>query len=51
MTEEAGEFAGVFYEDANKLIIEKLQEVNALLNLDYITYVIHMIDVHKTNYL
>ncbi|HHX00776.1 MAG TPA: isoleucine--tRNA ligase, partial [Acholeplasmataceae bacterium] len=38
MTEEAGEFAGVFYEDANKLIIEKLQEVNALLNLDYITH-------------
>lgn len=38
MTEEAGEFAGVFYEDANKLIIEKLQKVNALLNLDYITH-------------
>ena len=31
MTEEAGEFAGLFYEDANSKIIERLTEVGALL--------------------
>ena len=29
MTEEAGEFAGVFYEKANDLIIERLREVKS----------------------
>lgn len=38
MSEEAGEFAGLFYEDANKVIIEKLKEVNSLLKLDSITH-------------
>lgn len=31
MTEEAGEFAGLFYEDANSKIIERLTEVGAVL--------------------
>ncbi|MGE8079283.1 isoleucine--tRNA ligase [Peribacillus loiseleuriae] len=38
MTEEAGEFAGLFYDEANKPITEKLQEVGALLKLNFITH-------------
>lgn len=34
-TEEAGEFAGVYYDKANKLITEKLESVGALLKLDF----------------
>ncbi len=33
MTAEAGEFAGLFYEDGNKAVITKLNEVNALLSV------------------
>ncbi|WHY16558.1 isoleucine--tRNA ligase [Peribacillus frigoritolerans] len=38
MTEEAGEFAGLFYDQANKPITEKLTEAGALLNLTFITH-------------
>ncbi|RID87246.1 isoleucine--tRNA ligase [Peribacillus asahii] len=38
MTEEAGEFAGLFYDEANKPITEKLKEAGALLNLSFITH-------------
>lgn len=38
MTEEAEGFAGLFYEDANKAITEKLTEVGALLKLTFITH-------------
>ena len=38
MTEEAGEFAGLFYDEANKAITEKLTEVGALLKLTFITH-------------
>jgi isoleucyl-tRNA synthetase len=38
MTEEAGEFAGLFYDAANKPITEKLTEVGALLKLTFITH-------------
>lgn len=38
MTEEAGEFAGLFYEVANKKIIERLEETGALLKHDIITH-------------
>jgi isoleucyl-tRNA synthetase len=38
MTAEADEFAGMFYEDANKRIVERLQEVGSLLKLDHITH-------------
>ncbi len=38
MTEDALEFANVFYEDANKLIVERLNEVGSLLKLDYIKH-------------
>jgi isoleucyl-tRNA synthetase len=38
MTEDALEFKDIFYEDANKLIVEKLKEVGSLLRLDYITH-------------
>nr|WP_263313574.1 isoleucine--tRNA ligase [Mammaliicoccus sp. Marseille-Q6498] len=34
-TEEAGEFAGQFYDKANKTITEKLEEVGALLKLSF----------------
>ncbi|TDM03947.1 isoleucine--tRNA ligase [Macrococcus carouselicus] len=37
-TEEAGEFAGVYYDKANKLITEKLTEVGALLKLEFFTH-------------
>ncbi|GEK32637.1 isoleucine--tRNA ligase [Kurthia sibirica] len=35
MTEDAGEFAGMFYDKANKPISEKLKEVGALLDLTF----------------
>ena len=35
---ETGEFDGIFYEDANKKIVERLQDVKSLLKLDYITH-------------
>jgi isoleucyl-tRNA synthetase len=38
MTEEAGEFAGLFYEKANASIIEKLEEVNSLLKYETFTH-------------
>ncbi|MEK3800189.1 isoleucine--tRNA ligase [Peribacillus sp. FSL H8-0477] len=38
MTEEAGEFAGLFYDKANKPITDKLKEVGALLNLSFFTH-------------
>ncbi len=38
MTSEAPGFEGVFYENANKQITEKLQEVGALLKLSFITH-------------
>lgn len=38
MTEEAGEFAGLFYDKANVAITEKLTEVGALLKLSFITH-------------
>ncbi|KIQ95820.1 Isoleucine--tRNA ligase [Anoxybacillus thermarum] len=38
MTEEAPGFAGMFYDEANKAITEKLQEVGALLKLSFITH-------------
>ncbi len=38
MTEEAGEFAGLFYQDANKVILKRLEEEKSLLHLEYITH-------------
>ncbi|CAH0346911.1 isoleucine--tRNA ligase [Bacillus sp. CECT 9360] len=38
MTKEAGEFAGLFYDEANKPITERLQEAGALLKLSFITH-------------
>ncbi|MEK4024149.1 isoleucine--tRNA ligase [Mammaliicoccus sciuri] len=38
MTEEAPYFAGMFYEDANKAVTEKLEEVGALKKLSFITH-------------
>ncbi len=38
LTEDAGEFAGIFYDKANKPICEKLDEVGALLNLSFFTH-------------
>lgn len=38
MTAEAPGFEGLFYEDANKVVSEKLQEANALLKLSFITH-------------
>lgn len=38
MTKEAEGFEGIFYEEANKPITEKLQEVGALLKLQFITH-------------
>ncbi|MGX9133589.1 isoleucine--tRNA ligase [Rummeliibacillus sp. JY-2-4R] len=38
LTEDAGEFAGMFYDKANKPICEKLDEVGALLNLSFFTH-------------
>ncbi|MFC3882652.1 isoleucine--tRNA ligase [Bacillus songklensis] len=38
MTKEAGEFAGLFYDEANKPITQKLEEAGALLKLTFITH-------------
>lgn len=38
MTDEAPGFEGLFYDDANKPITEKLKEVGALLKLSFITH-------------
>ncbi|WP_096199278.1 isoleucine--tRNA ligase [Bacillus sp. FJAT-45350] len=38
MTEEAPGFEGLFYDEANKPITEKLQEVGALLKLTFMTH-------------
>lgn len=38
MTDEAPGFEGLFYDDANKAITEKLQEAGALLKLSFITH-------------
>lgn len=38
MTSEAPGFEGLFYDEANKPITEKLQEVGALLSLSFITH-------------
>lgn len=38
MTSEAPGFEGVYYEDANKPITQKLEEVGALLKLSFITH-------------
>lgn len=38
LTKEAPGFDGIFYEDANKLVTEKLREVGALLHLNFITH-------------
>ena len=38
MTEEAGEFAGLFYEEANSKITERLKETGALLKKDIIVH-------------
>lgn len=37
-TEDAPGFEGLFYDKANKVITEKLEEVGALLKLDFITH-------------
>lgn len=38
MTSEAPGFEGLFYEDANKVVTEKLQEKGALLKLSFLTH-------------
>ena len=38
MTEDAGEFAGLFYDDANKEITKKLEKVGSLLKLSFFTH-------------
>lgn len=38
MTSEAPGFEGLFYEDANKVVTEKLKENNALLKLSFFTH-------------
>lgn len=38
LTAEAPGFEGMFYEDANKAVTEKLEQVNALLKLSFITH-------------
>ncbi|MEH7222486.1 isoleucine--tRNA ligase [Bacillus sp. JJ1566] len=38
MTDEAPGFEGLFYDEANKVITEKLNEVGALLKLSFITH-------------
>ncbi|TDM15030.1 isoleucine--tRNA ligase [Macrococcus bovicus] len=37
-TAEAGEYEGIYYDKANKLITEKLTEVGALLKLEFFTH-------------
>ncbi len=38
LNENSGEFAGIFYDDANKIICEKLASTNHLLKLDFIKH-------------
>ncbi len=38
LTEESGEFAGLFFEDANKVITQKLDDLGVLLKLKFITH-------------
>jgi len=38
LTKEAYEFAGLYYEDANKIISQKLEENGSLLALEFITH-------------
>jgi isoleucyl-tRNA synthetase len=38
MTEEAPGFEGLFYDDANKVVTQKLEEVGCLLHLGFITH-------------
>ena len=38
LTEESGEFAGLFFEDANKAITQKLEELGVLLKLKFIKH-------------
>jgi len=38
LNEESGEFAGLFFEDANKAVTEKLNELGVLLKLKFITH-------------
>lgn len=38
LTEESGEFQGLFFEDANKKVTEKLEELGVLLKLKWITH-------------
>ena len=38
LTEESGEFAGLFFEDANKAVTKKLEELGVLLKLKFITH-------------
>ncbi len=38
LTEESGEFAGLFFEDANKAVTVKLDELGVLLKLKWITH-------------
>lgn len=38
LNKESGEFAGLYFEDANKAVIERLDELKALLALKYITH-------------
>ncbi|WP_409305350.1 isoleucine--tRNA ligase [Peribacillus sp. SCS-155] len=38
MTKEAGEFEGLFYDEANKPITERLEQAGALLKLNFITH-------------
>ncbi len=38
MTEEAHQFAGMYYEDANKAVGQELEAANALLGLKFITH-------------
>ena len=38
LTEESGEFAGLYFEDANKAVVQKLDELGVLLKLKFITH-------------
>ena len=38
LTEESGEFAGLFFEDANKAVVQKLDDLGVLLKLKFITH-------------
>ncbi len=50
-TKEAPGFEGVFYDKANKMVTEKLEEVDALLKLSFITHSYpHDWRTKKTNY-